>query len=84
MNLLEHVGIDIIAYNQQQMEKLKIQLSIRSPPLPSTSDPPTTTISTTTDSKECPIRCTLNEEADEMKNRIEEFEFIIIEQNHLR
>lgn len=66
--------IDMTAYTPQQMEELKIQLSIRCPPLSATPDPPTTTISTTTESKECSIRCTLNEEVDEMKNRIEELE----------
>lgn len=69
--------------NSQQIQELNRQLPIQCPPLalattpnpPTTApDPPTTTISTTSAPNECPIRCTMNDEADWMKKRIEEIE----------
>lgn len=82
--------INRLANIPQQIQELNLQLPLECPPLatpdpPTTTatttapDPPTTTISTTTSSttgkpNDCPIRCTINEEADEMKKTIAELQ----------
>lgn len=47
----------------------------------STNNLPTTTISTTSEPSKCPIRCTINDETDEMMARIEELEKMMREVN---
>lgn len=65
--------IDVIASTSQQVQELNRQLPIKCPPLVTTPDPPTTIISTTPKPNDGrPITCTSNEEAVEMKNRMEE------------
>lgn len=59
----------------EQIEDLKAQLEIQCPPLAATLAPPTTTtISTSSESNECPDTCAINEEAQDMKKRIKKLE----------
>lgn len=61
----------------REIKHLNLQLRSKCPAIefPTTPKPtPPTAISTTSEPNECPIRCTMNEEADEMKKRIEEIE----------
>lgn len=81
--------IDAAANTPQEIQDLNLQLPIQCPPSNITPDPPTTTYPPTTTSSqattspttskpnECITRCTSNEEADEMKNRIEILELTI-------
>lgn len=73
--------IHIEAKTPYDIRQLNLQLPIRCPPSNSTPDPSTTTISSTSEPNGCPNTCTINEEAQEMKemnvemqNRIEELE----------
>lgn len=71
--------IDTGANTTQLIQELKMQLPIKCPPLATTPDPPTTTISTTPEPNECLIRCTTNKESDEMNERIEKLEKVVAE-----
>lgn len=71
---LNNPCINVYANTPQQIEELNLQLPIQCPPLATTPDPLTTTISTTPEPNECPDTCTLDENAQEMRARIEEFE----------
>lgn len=77
--------IDAEANTKQQIQDLNLQLPIQCPPSTNSTDPPTTThpattiTSTTSESNECTVRCTSNEEADEMKTRIDVLESMVAE-----
>lgn len=59
------------ANTTQGVQDLNRLLPELCPPLATSLDPPTTTVSTTPEPNVCPVRCTINEEVDEINNRIE-------------
>lgn len=69
-NFVTNPCIDIRANTTEQMLELKTKLRIQCPPLATSPDPPTTTISTTAEPNECPISCTSNEETQQMREMI--------------
>jgi len=84
-NFQNNPCINILADTPEGIESLKTALQLQCPPLATTtvpptttsttpltttSDPPTTTISTTTPNN-CYIRCTVNEETDELRRQVD-------------
>lgn len=66
--------VDTAAHTPDQIQDLNLHLPIKCSTLDTTSDRPTTTISTTPVQNDCPISCTSNEETRKMKNRMKKIE----------
>lgn len=65
--------VSILATEPEEMITLNNVLPFLCPPLIST-DPTTTISTTTTESNQCTARCSINDEADELKRRLNEQE----------
>lgn len=76
VNFLGNPCIDFRATTQAEIETLRTQLVQQCPPI-ITPDPPTTTASTPGD---CPVRCSINEEVDELRSQVLAQERTIVEQ----
>jgi len=76
-NFGENPCINVWAGTPEEIEDFRIQLPIQCPPLDPTPDPPSTTISTTTEPDECPIDCTRRDDVMmdmivELQRRVDE------------
>lgn len=66
--------IHAYAHTPEAIQELKLRLQTQCPPSATPPDPPTTTISTTSEPNECPESCTSNEQTQEIYKRMEEME----------
>lgn len=76
VNLRSNICVNIQADNAQQIQALKEELPTKCPPLITSTEQPTTTISTTTTSTTtenvCEVRCSINEEVEELRAKLVE------------